>query len=174
MIPTQSEKAVSDLPVPIRRLLLATDLGQSSQLASNRAFELALERRADLLVVSVIDPEELRQQTGRFGTRWDQIRDRRHDAARELVARGSAMGVTVTFLVWTGDPGESIVAAAEAEEVDLIVVGTHGRGAIGRLLLGSVSEYVVLKAPCPVFVVRPGSGDPGPNVLVPSPHAGTS
>ena len=174
MIPSQSEKPVSDLPAQIRRLLLATDLGQSSELASDRAFELALERRADLLVVSVIDPDELRQQTGRFGARWDQIRDRRHDAARGLVARGSAMGVTVSFLVWTGDPGESIVAAAEAEKVDLIVVGTHGRGAIGRLLLGSVSEYVVRNAPCPVFVVRPAAGDPGPHVLVPSPHAGTS
>lgn len=173
-MPTQNEKLVSDLPVQIRRLLLATDLGQSSELASDRAFELALERQADLLVVSVIDPQELRQQAGRFGTRWDQIRDRRHDAARQLVARGSAIGVTVTFLVWTGDPGESIVAAAAAENVDLIVVGTHGRGTIGRILLGSVSEYVVRKAPCPVYVVRPASGDPASHVLVPSPHAGTS
>jgi nucleotide-binding universal stress UspA family protein len=174
VITTENEEPVSDLPVQIRRLLLATDLGQSSELASDRAIQIAHERRADLLVVSVIDPHELTQQTGRFGTRWDQVRDRRHDAARRLVARGNAIGISVTFLVWTGNPGESIVAAAEAEKVDLIIVGTHGRGAIGRLLLGSVSEYVVRKAPCPVFVVRPAPGDTGPQVLVPSPHAGTS
>ena len=75
------------------------------------------------------------------------------------------VGVTVSFLVWTGDPGESIVSAAEAENVDLVVVGTHGRGAIGRLLLGSVSEHVVRNAPCPVLVIRPASGpvgSPGP------------
>ena len=64
------------------------------------------------------------------------------------------MDVPVSFLVWTGDPGESIVSAAEAEDVDLVVVGTHGRGTIGRLLLGSVSEHVVRNAPCPVLVIR--------------------
>jgi nucleotide-binding universal stress UspA family protein len=67
------------------------------------------------------------------------------------------MGITVSFLVWTGDPGESIVSAAEAESADLVVVGTHGRGTIGRLLLGSVSDHVVRNAPCPVLVVRPAS-----------------
>ena len=92
---------------------------------------------------------------GGIGSRWDEVRDRRHDAARELVAQGRSIGVTVEFLVWTGDPGPSIVSAAEAESADLVVVGTHGRGTIGRLLLGSVSDHVVRNAPCPVLVVRP-------------------
>ena len=48
-----------------------------------------------------------------------------------------------------------IVSAAEAERADMIVVGSHGRGAVGRLFLGSVSEHVVRNAPCPVLVVRP-------------------
>lgn len=168
MTMTQTATNAAALPAVVRRLLLATDLGQSSELATDWAFDLAHERGAELLAVSVIDPQELRQQTGRFGTRWDQVRDRRQEAAQELVARGRARAVTVSFLVWTGDPAESIVAAAEAENVDLVVVGTHGRGAIGRMILGSVSEYVVRKAPCPVFVVRAATGEPGPQVLVPS------
>ena len=57
-------------------------------------------------------------------------------------------------MVWTGDPGDQIVAAAEAEGVEMIVVGSHGRGTVGRLLLGSVSEKVVRSAACPVLVVR--------------------
>ena len=61
----------------------------------------------------------------------------------------------VSFLVWTGDPGDMIVSAAEAERVDMVLVGSHGRGAVGRLFLGSVSEHVVRHAPCPVLVVRP-------------------
>jgi len=56
---------------------------------------------------------------------------------------------------WEGDAGESIVEASEAETADLIVVGTHGRGAVGRLFLGSVSDHVVRHARCPVMVVRP-------------------
>ena len=64
------------------------------------------------------------------------------------------MGVEVDFLVWEGDPGESILEAAQAERADMIVVGSHGRGAVGRFLIGSVSDHVVRNASCPVLVVR--------------------
>jgi nucleotide-binding universal stress UspA family protein len=151
---TPDSKPAAAVPADVRRLLLGTDLGRTSELATAWAFDLARRHGADLLVVSVIDPNDLRRQTGRFGTRWDQVRDRRHQAAQQLVERGRAMDVPVSFLVWTGEPGESIVSAAEAEDVDLVVVGTHGRGTIGRLLLGSVSEHVVRNAPCPVLVIR--------------------
>jgi nucleotide-binding universal stress UspA family protein len=143
------------LPGTMRRILLATDLTGASEVATDWAFALAERDGADLLVVSVIDPHELRQESQRTGLRWDQVRDRRQAAAQELVVRGRPTGINVSCLVWTGDPGESIVSAAEAEAADLIVVGTHGRGTIGRLLLGSVSEHVVRNAPCPVLVARP-------------------
>ena len=143
------------VPDTIRRILLATDLTEASVVATDWAFALAEQHGADLLVVSVIDPQEVRRETQRTGLRWDQVRDRRQAAAQELVVRGRPTGVNVSFLVWTGDPGESIVSAAEAEAADLIVVGTHGRGPIGRLFLGSVSEHVVRNAPCPVLVARP-------------------
>lgn len=143
------------VPDTIRRILLATDLTEASVVATDWAFALAERNGADLLVVSVIDPQEVRRESQRTGLRWDQVRDRRQAAAQELVVRGRPTGVNVSFLVWTGDPGESIVSAAEAEAADLIVVGTHGRGPIGRLFLGSVSEHVVRSAPCPVLVARP-------------------
>ena len=158
MFPTPQSKPTAPLPSDIRRVLLGTDLGETVELATDRAFDLARRHGAELLVVSVIEPKDLRQQTGREDIRWDEVRDRRHDAAQELVARGRALGVAVSFLVWTGDPGESIVSAAEAENADLVVVGTHGRGPIGRLLLGSVSDHVVRNAPCPVLVIRPAPG----------------
>ena len=158
MLPTNDQKPAADLPADIRRVMLGTDLGRTSELATDRAFDLAHRHGADLLVVSVIDPHDLTQGAGPIGSRWDEVRDRRHDAAQQLVTRGRAIGVTVSFLVWTGDPGESIVLAAEAEGVDLVVVGTHGRGTIGRFLLGSVSDHVVRNAPCPVLVVRPAAG----------------
>jgi nucleotide-binding universal stress UspA family protein len=154
-IPYASHAAAPE--AEINRVLLATDLSLTSELATDWAFDLARRHSAELLVVSVIDPHDLRQQAARLGVRWDQVRDRRNEAAQELVERGRAMGVEVSFLVWTGDPGESIVSAAEAESADLVLVGSHGRGKIGRLLLGSVSEHVVRNAPCPVLVVRPAS-----------------
>ena len=141
-------------PPPARRLLLATDLGEASAAATAQAFDLAASLGASLLVVSVIDPGALALPGGRFRARVDQERSRLERDAQELVARGRRDGVDVSFLVWTGDPGDQIVAAAEAERADMIVVGSHGRGTVGRLLLGSVSEHVVRNAACPVLVVR--------------------
>lgn len=138
----------------IRRVLLATDLSPTTELATDWAFDLARRHDATLLIVSVIDPRELRLPGGAFHQRVDQVRERREAVAQRLVQRGRAVGVPVTFLVWTGEPGESIVEAAEAEDADVILVGAHSRGPLGRLLMGSVSEHVARHAPCPVLVVR--------------------
>lgn len=139
----------------IRKLLLATDLSEASESATDQAFDLASSLGAALLIVSVIDPGSLLLPGGRFRARIDQVRERREQLAQALVERGRPLGVAVSFLVWTGDPGDQIVEAAEAEHVDMVLVGSHGRGAVGRLFLGSVSEHVVRNAPCPVLVVRP-------------------
>lgn len=138
----------------IRRILLATDLSPASEGAAVQALDLAHDLGADLLIVSVIDPRSLRLPGGRFGVRVDQVRSSRETAAQELVSRGRAAGVRVNFLIWDGDPGESIVDAARSEQVDLVVVGSHGRGSVGRFLIGSVSDHVVRHAHCPVLVVR--------------------
>jgi len=136
----------------IRRILLATDLSPASDGAAVQALDLAADLGADLIVLSVIDPD------GRRATRHeriDQLRSDRELAAQGIVLRGRQRGVTVRFLIWEGSPGEAIVDAAASEQVDLVVVGSHGRGAVGRFLVGSVSEHVVRHASCPVLVVRP-------------------
>lgn len=139
----------------MKKLLLATDLTEASASATDEAFELAARLHAALLVVSVIDPGSLLMPGGRFRARVDQVRDRREQLAQGLVERGRAAGIEVSFLIWTGNPGDMIVEAAEAEHADMVLVGSHGRGPVGRLFLGSVSEHVVRNAPCPVLVVRP-------------------
>lgn len=138
----------------IRTVLLATDLAPTTDAATDQALELATSLGARMLAVSVIDPGSLRASGGRFLMRVDQVREARERVAQSLVARGRELGVTVDFLVWEGDPGQSIVDAAVAEQADMIVVGSHGRGAVGRFLIGSVSDHVVRHAPCPVLVVR--------------------
>jgi nucleotide-binding universal stress UspA family protein len=139
----------------VQKVLLATDLSEASTAATEEALELSSRLGANLLVVSVIDPGSLLLPGGRYNARVDQVRDRREQVAQALVERGRDAGVPVSFLVWEGDPGDMIVAAAEAEHADMIVVGSHGRGAVGRFFLGSVSEFLVRHAPCPVLVVRP-------------------
>ncbi len=145
-------------PSRVDKLLLATDLSEASTSATEQAFDLASRLGASLLVVSIIDPGSLLLPGGRFHARMDQVRERREVIAQSLVERGRMLGVPVSFLVWEGDPGDMIVSAAEAEHIDMVIVGSHGRGAVGRLFLGSVSEHVVRHAPCPVLVVRPREG----------------
>lgn len=150
----------------VRRILLATDLSPASEGATREAIDLARDLGANLLIVSVIDPAVRGVPGGRV-ERMDQRRRAREDAAQELVIRGRQAGVPVSFLVWEGEPGPSIVDAATSEQVDMVIVGSHGRGSMGRLLIGSVSEHVVRHAPCPVLVVRARpQASPGPMPLV--------
>lgn len=138
-------------PPALGKVLLATDLTEASEAATEMALELARRLEASLLVVSVIDP----RRGGGRGPRVDQLRERQELAAQDLVGRGRDLGVPTEFLIWVGEPGEQIVSAAEAEHADLVVVGSHGRGAVSRFFIGSVSEHVVRHAHCPVLVVRP-------------------
>jgi len=141
-------------PSEIGTILVATDLGPVSEAAVNQAIALAARLRARLLVISVIESRHL-GNAGGLGARFDQVRDKREQGAGRIVERGRQAGVSVRFLVWEGEAGEAILDAASAEGVDMIVVGTRGRGGMERLLMGSVSEHVVRHASVPVLVVRP-------------------
>jgi nucleotide-binding universal stress UspA family protein len=138
----------------IRTILLASDLSSASANAEDLAFELAARLEGALLLVSVIDPRGLWLPTGGYRQRIDQAREARQIAAKDIVERGRRDGVPIRTLIWDGDPAESIVEAAIAEDVDLIVVGSHQRRGVDRLVMGSVSEQVVRTSPVPVVVAR--------------------
>ena len=135
------------------KVLLATDMTATSEAATSEAFRLAAKLGASLLIVNVIDAGALRRATGP-GPAVHHVRSTRETAMSDLVAHGRAHGIQVSFLIWEGDPAESIIEAAAAESVDLIVIGNRGLAGMGRALIGSVSDEVVRHAPCPVLVVR--------------------
>lgn len=139
---------------PFRTVLLATDLTSASSEATDRAIELSARLDARLLIVNVMDSRRL--SGGGSHERIDQARAEREAVLLGVVRDARAAGASAEFLIWTGDPGNSLVAAAEAEHADLLVVGTRGRGGAERMLLGSVSDHLVHHAGCPVLVVRPG------------------
>jgi nucleotide-binding universal stress UspA family protein len=151
--PADSSGPIADR-AGIRTILLATDLSSASANAEELAFELATRLQGALLLVSVIDPRGLWMPTGGYRQRMDQARDARQIAAQGIVNRARREGVPVRTLIWEGDPGEAIVEAAIAEGVDLIVVGSHQRRGVDRLVMGSVSEQVVRTSPVPVVVAR--------------------
>ncbi len=139
----------------IETILVATDGSPASAAASEEAIDLAQRLGAHLLVVNVVNVPEVTAASAMFPGTVISAREEAESIARAVVDEARRSGVIATYLTWEGQPGEAIVSAAESEAADLVVVGTHGRSVIGRLLLGSVSEYVVRHSRVPVLVVRP-------------------
>ncbi|MGD0019409.1 MAG: universal stress protein [Candidatus Limnocylindrales bacterium] len=144
----------------LETILLATDGSAASEPASEQAIDLAVQVEARLLVVSVLasarQPSEAAtaQGTSDAATHDSDSRDSMATRAQGIVQRARAAGANATYLVWEGEAGEAIVAAADSENADLIVVGSHGRSGVSRFFIGSVSDFVVRHAHCPVMVVR--------------------
>jgi nucleotide-binding universal stress UspA family protein len=141
----------------IQNILLATDLSPISDSAAAEAIDLCGALGARLLIVNVIDSRQgfgKQLMTTTRASRIDQIRADRERSLLEVVGQARASGIDASFLVWIGEPGQSIVSAAEAEGADLLVVGTRALDRAGRFLLGSVSDYVVNNSPCPVLIAR--------------------
>lgn len=136
---------------PLETILLATDGSAASEPASEQAIDLAIQVQARLLVVSVVPSahgaESAPEHSG-------DSRDSMAARTQSIVQKAKAAGANATFLVWEGEAGDGIVAAAHSEGADLIVVGSHGRSGVSRFFIGSVSDYVVRHARCPVMVVR--------------------
>ena len=144
-------------PSRIKTVLLATDLSPVSEEATRQAIDLAGSIGARLLVVNVIDPDVPGDGPAALNSsapRLDQQRAKRELPMLAIVDEARTRGIEAAFLLWTGEAGQGIVAAAEAERADLIVVGTRGLDRAGRFLLGSVSDYVVYNSNCPVLVAH--------------------
>jgi nucleotide-binding universal stress UspA family protein len=137
----------------IRNILFPTDFSEQSMAAFHLASALARDHRANMTVLHVreipvvpfaefgsVPPEdvpprtELLERLGKFEPPDDSI--------------------NVEYVLAEGVPAEEIVTTAKDRGCDLIVMATHGRTGLGRLLLGSVAEEVMRKAPCPVLTLK--------------------
>jgi universal stress protein A len=143
----------------IRRILHPSDFSPASRPAFKRALELTKSVRGQLLVMHVIGPAPLlgegylTPETIEAVMRGQRTGAQR--ALRALVNRAKAAGVRAAgLLVETGLTHEQIVRAARRKHADVIVMGTHGRTGLTRLLLGSVAARVIATARCPVLTVR--------------------
>jgi nucleotide-binding universal stress UspA family protein len=135
-----------------RRVLLAIDLSSASKGAIDEAIRIAADEGAELVVLSVVEQSNLHLPGGR-SRRVDQERDRLEAGVRDVVGRARAAGASATYLIWEGDPAESILEASASEGADVIVLGSRRRTDLRRLLLGSVSSEVSQRAACEVIVV---------------------
>ena len=140
-----------------KTILVASDFSEPSKTAVACARELARTFDATLHLVHVVtDPSALPWTAEAFAMALSDVASdwqekARHDLMLSVPAEERA-GVTIATPV--GTPAKQIIQYAENHHVDLIVMGTHGRGALEHFVLGSVAERVVRKAPCAVLTVR--------------------
>lgn len=125
------------------------------------ALDYVLRERSEdeIVVLHVINPMEGVYATdamgGDYWEGWyDNAEDRAAGLFEEARDRASERGVAIETAKETGQPSQAIVDYAGAHDVDHIVIGSHGRSGVSRILLGSVAETVVRRADVPVTVVR--------------------
>ncbi len=143
----------------IRRILHPSDFSSASTPAFRRAVEMARANRAELILLHVIDDVLPLGPDGYIPpSTWEQLqRSARAHAQKplgRLLDRARKAGARARTVVAEGSAPQQIVRAARGKRADLIVMGTHGRGAVAKFFLGSVAERVVALAPCPVLTVR--------------------
>jgi nucleotide-binding universal stress UspA family protein len=142
--------------VTIQRILCPVDFSETSQHAIDHALAIARWYKASIAALHVHSPafEPLTVQTSDDGVAdADLTRVRAETAA--LFEGARADGISVDVLVDVGQPARQILDRAASLPADLIVMGTHGASGFEHLLLGSVTEKVLRKAPCPVLTVPP-------------------
>jgi nucleotide-binding universal stress UspA family protein len=139
----------------IKRILFATDFSRWAQRAEDYACALACSWKASLTVLSVAEfPPELNPD---YLVNQQYLADLlKHASSRLVDLKGLAeqRGIAVTTRMATGIPSEEVIAAARADDSDLIIVGTRGKTGLAHILLGSTAERVIRGAPCPVLSVR--------------------
>jgi universal stress protein A len=145
----------------IRHILIAVDFSSTSDVAAEYGFTLAALLGARVTLLHALAPGVIALPEATYVATEEQRRAVAGEARAQLQALAFRLvraGVHVSSDVVEGEAATAIRACAAANEVDLIVMGTHGRRGLSHLILGSVAERVLRAAGCPVLTV----GQKGP------------
>lgn len=151
----------------IRTILLPTDFSECGNFALTYAASLARKFSASIICVHVIEP--IVPTVGYSGMTeplpiadiTEQLEDSAERELPKLAECDECAGIEVEELIVHGEAASEIVRVAKERDVDLIVIASHGRTGIGRILFGSTAEAVVRHASCPVLVVKQSQAEDG-------------
>jgi nucleotide-binding universal stress UspA family protein len=135
--------------LPIRTILHPTDFSARSDVAFRLACSLARDHGAKLHVLHVGGHPAIVPVEGIVPPEPERYQEELTAKLHAMRTEAPSLSVEVQLLL-VGDPAAEILRAAQAINAELIILGTHGRTGVGRLLMGSVAEQVVRRAPCPV------------------------
>jgi len=135
-----------------KSILFATDGSQYSAAATGKAIDFAKSYGSQLNVISVVDVTD--EFIARAPGALDDLVKKAKGMVDNVKDKALSEGIKSEGMVKEGDAYKSIVDAAEKQKADVIIMGSHGRTGLKRLLMGSVTERVIGHAPCPVLVVK--------------------
>ena len=145
------------MTINIRRILVPIDFSEHAEYVIEWASHLALEHSSHLILLHVYHlPVEFQQLEGAYlpPDFWTNVKTEAQQVLERHAERLRAQGIAVETVVREGYPATVIQEEADERRADLIVIGTRGLTGLKHLLLGSVAERVVQKAPCPVLTVK--------------------
>lgn len=149
------------MKITLKRILAAVDFSDVTETVVRHGAELARAFGAELVLCHVVDRAGFLAQLPPNGEGFlpPNLPQLQEDYAREQVASlKAALGLQdLPLEIGHGTPYAEVVRIATEGNFDLILVGTHGRGAISHVLLGSCAERVVRHGPCPVLTIRIGT-----------------
>ena len=139
------------------RLLVALDLSESTDLIVKEAEEIAKRMSAQVWILHNAEPEpgvlEFRADPQAARDSLAEKFHREHRQIQEIAERLRKEGLEATALLVHGPTVDIILKEASDLDIDMIVVGSHGRSAVFQILVGSVSEGILRKSRCPVLIV---------------------
>ena len=134
------------------KILIATDGSRYSRIAAEKAIDFAKSYGGELRVVSVVDvPSEFYAEAPNA---VDEMISKAKGYVKDIRLQAETEGIKAESFVGEGEAYQIITDLAKKEDVNVIVMSSHGRTGLKRLLMGSVAEKVIGHAPCPVLVVR--------------------
>ena len=148
------------MSIEIKKILCPTDFSENSEHAMKYALTLATLSQAELELFHVVEPISYPQSTELFDPVLDEVElTMKMEAAfqKQLEDQVAALKEDYPKMsgkLVTGNTFLQIIQAAREDNVDMIVMGTHGRTGLAHVLIGSVAERVVREAPCPVLTVK--------------------
>ncbi|NUN70586.1 MAG: universal stress protein [Bacteroidetes bacterium] len=144
--------------IELRKILVPIDFSDHSKKALRYALPFARQFGAVLEVMYVVEPTIYPSDFGFGQVGFPDVEKELHGKAMQelqaLLGEHAPEKVRAVPVVSTGIPFVEITTYAKAEEIDLIIIATHGRTGVEHILFGSTAEKIIRKAPCPVLVVR--------------------
>ncbi len=150
------------MTIKIRTILVPVDFSDHARAVIEWAAHLAAEQQSKLVLFHAYHlPVEFQQLEGAYlpPDFWANVKAEAKESLARYEAELREKGCAVESVVREGYAATAIVDEAIEREADLIVIGTHGLSGLKHMLLGSIAERVVQKAPCPVLTVKAGRGD---------------